>query len=66
VLWLPKNTGPGEKGRGPSEIKPRVIRCTPLLGSDDRVGERMIILVPVDGENGHRAYGRSEHEVLMT
>lgn len=24
----------------------------------------MIILVPVDGENGHRGYGRSEHEVV--
>ncbi|CZR52197.1 uncharacterized protein PAC_02074 [Phialocephala subalpina] len=36
VLWLPKNTYAGERGRGPAEVKPRFIRCTPLLGGDDR------------------------------
>jgi len=64
VLWLPKASQPGERGRGPGEVKPRFIRCTPLLGSDDRVGVWMIILVPVDGESGNRGYGRSEHEVM--
>lgn len=54
VLWLPKNTYAGERGRGPAEVKPRFIRCTPLLGSDDRVGVWMVILVPVDGEPEHR------------
>lgn len=48
VLWLPKNTHIGERGRGPAEVKARWIRCTPLLGSDDRVGLWMIVLVPVD------------------
>lgn len=51
VLWLPKNCQAGERGRGPAEVKPRYIRCTPLLGSDDRVGVWMIILVPVDGDD---------------
>ncbi|KAH7410826.1 hypothetical protein BKA64DRAFT_703940 [Cadophora sp. MPI-SDFR-AT-0126] len=60
VLWLPKNTHVGERGRGPSEVKPRFIRCTPLLGSDDRVGVWMVILVPVDGEPTHTTYGRRD------
>ncbi|KAH8684800.1 hypothetical protein BGZ60DRAFT_366852 [Tricladium varicosporioides] len=57
VLWLPKNSGV-DHGRTTAEAKPRWMRCTPLLGSDDRVGVWMIILVPVDGENSHR---RREH-----
>lgn len=60
VVWLPKNTHVGERGRGPSEVKPRFIRCTPLLGSDDRVGVWMVILVPVDGEPMHTSYGRRD------
>ncbi|KAK0120022.1 hypothetical protein ONS95_011437 [Cadophora gregata] len=60
VLWLPKNTHVGERGRGPSEVKPRFIRCTPLLGSDDRVGVWMVVLVPVDGEPMHSSYGTRE------
>lgn len=56
VLWLPKNTYPGERGRGPAEVKPRFIRCTPLLGSDDRVGVWVVVLVPADGEVENR-YG---------
>ncbi|KAI9054229.1 hypothetical protein LZ554_001397 [Drepanopeziza brunnea f. sp. 'monogermtubi'] len=60
VLWLPKNTSPGERGRGPAEVKPRFIRCTPLLGNDDRVGVWMVVLVPVDGESPPlcNGYGR--------
>lgn len=54
VLWLPKNTYAGERGRGPADVKPRFIRCTPLLGSDDRVGVWMVILVPVGGEQEGR------------
>ncbi|KUJ12263.1 uncharacterized protein LY89DRAFT_623352 [Mollisia scopiformis] len=54
VLWLPKSTYAGERGRGPAEVKPRFIRCTPLLGSDDRVGVWMVVLVPVDSEPEHR------------
>ncbi|CAG8980938.1 hypothetical protein HYALB_00003797 [Hymenoscyphus albidus] len=54
VLWLPKN----ERGRSAAE-KPRWIRCTPLLGSDDRVGVWMIILIPV--ETQVRPFGRMEH-----
>ncbi|CAL3962791.1 unnamed protein product [Diplocarpon coronariae] len=50
VLWLPKDMHAGERGRGPAEVKPRYIRCTPLLGSDDRVGVWMVILVAVDEE----------------
>jgi hypothetical protein len=64
VLWLPKASQPGERGRGPAEVKPRFIHCTPLLGSDDRVGVWMIILVPVDGESGYRGYSMSEHELV--
>jgi hypothetical protein len=60
VLWLPKNTAPGQLGRGPAEVKPRYIRCTPLLGS---VGVWMVILAPVDGE-GYDGYGRKEHEMV--
>ncbi|EKD16704.1 uncharacterized protein L3040_001445 [Drepanopeziza brunnea f. sp. 'multigermtubi'] len=62
VLWLPKNASPGEqRGRGPAEVKVRFIRCTPLLGNDDRVGVWMVILVPVDGESPiHNGYGRDE------
>ena len=41
-------------------MKPRWIRCTPLLGSDDRVGVWMVIIVPVDGENNN-GYRRREH-----
>ncbi|PBP17489.1 white collar, partial [Diplocarpon rosae] len=65
VLWLPKNTYAGERGRGPAEVKPRYIRCTPLLGSDDRVGVWMVILVPVDGEPTHDGYPRDPvHEMV--
>ncbi|KAH7346450.1 hypothetical protein BKA65DRAFT_276990 [Rhexocercosporidium sp. MPI-PUGE-AT-0058] len=60
VLWLPKNTHAGDRGRGPAEVKPRFIRCTPLLGNDDRVGVWMVILVPVDGEPMHNSYGRRD------
>ncbi|TVY83664.1 Phototropin-2 [Lachnellula suecica] len=63
VLWLPKNTGSAERGRGGSEVRPRWIRCTPLLGSDDRVGVWMIILVPVDGES--TVYRGREHISYM-
>jgi hypothetical protein len=63
VLWLPKHAHPGERAR---EVKARWIRCTPLLGSDDRVGVWMIILVPIEHEvspmNGY-GYGYSyEHQ----
>jgi hypothetical protein len=65
---LPKNmqpaVQPGERGRGLAEVRPRFICCTPLLGSIDRVGTWMIILVPGDGENDHRGYGRNEHEMV--
>lgn len=64
VLWLPKNTTAGERGRGPAEAKSRYIRCTPLLGSDDRVGVWMVILVPVDSEHRHNGYGRNDHEMV--
>jgi hypothetical protein len=42
VLWMPKSANIREQGR------PRYIRCTPLLGADDRVGVWMIILVPLE------------------
>ncbi|RDW88503.1 hypothetical protein BP6252_00535 [Coleophoma cylindrospora] len=57
VLWLPKKSQAGDRGRGPAEVKPRYIRCTPLLGSDDRVGVWMVILVPIDGNDGNRFRG---------
>jgi hypothetical protein len=63
-IGLPKHTRPGEKGRGPTEIKSRFIHCTPLMGSDHGVGVWMIILVPVNDEKGHRGYGRSDHEMV--
>ena len=57
VLWLPKTA---DRGRGPAEARPRWIRCTPLLGSDDRVGVWMIIIVPVEEDNSN-GYRRREH-----
>lgn len=60
VLWLPKNAQSGERCRAPTEARPRFIRCTPLLGSDDRVGVWMVILVPADGDSssgGTRRHG---------
>ncbi|KAK2627775.1 hypothetical protein QTJ16_002421 [Diplocarpon rosae] len=65
VLWLPKNTYAGERGRGPAEVKPRYIRCTPLLGSDDRVGVWMVVLVPVDGESIHDGYPRDAAQEML-
>lgn len=41
VLWLPKVNSTAEP-------RPRWIRCTPLLGSDSRVGVWMVIVVPMD------------------
>ncbi|KAF2771631.1 hypothetical protein EJ03DRAFT_268026 [Teratosphaeria nubilosa] len=43
ITWL---TGSGAASSGPSlEGKPRWIHCTPLLGSDDKVGVWMIVMV---------------------
>lgn len=56
VLWLPRVSREGE-GRGRGEAKARWIRCTPLLGSDDRVGVWMVILVPVENEVAYNHYG---------
>ncbi|EPQ67179.1 Bgt-5038-2 [Blumeria graminis f. sp. tritici] len=45
ILWLPKHGYPAN-----SKARRRWIRCTPLLGSDERVGVWMIVLVPADGD----------------
>jgi len=68
VLWLPKNVHTGERGRGPAEVKPRWIRCTPLLGSDDRVGVWMVIIVPVEDDisNGYRRREQISHMIDET
>lgn len=46
VTWMPRSshTSPSDNERR----RHRWIRCTPLLGNDDRVGVWMIIIVPVD------------------
>jgi|SRR5450432_2843093 len=51
ISWLPKiSANPvADSNQG----RPRWIRCTPLLGSDDKVGMWMIILVPEDGDHIH-------------
>jgi len=52
VLWLPRSPASTQRGfGGTTEAKPRWIRCTPLLGSDDRVGVWMIVLVAVETED---------------
>ncbi|RKF79958.1 hypothetical protein GcM1_198041 [Golovinomyces cichoracearum] len=46
ILWLPKHGHPPT-----SRARRRWIRCTPLLGSDERVGVWMVLLVPSDGDD---------------
>ncbi|KAI1008006.1 hypothetical protein K3495_g234 [Podosphaera aphanis] len=46
ILWLPKHGYPSS-----GKARRRWIRCTPLLGSDDRVGVWMVVLVPADSED---------------
>ena len=43
ISWLTGNNG--LSGRGSTEGKPRWIHCTPMLGSDDKVGVWMIVMV---------------------
>jgi hypothetical protein len=49
-----------DRGGPRPDPKPRFIRCTPLLGSDDRVGIWMIILVPVEEPVGFPGCGRED------
>jgi len=44
VSWLHTATNPGEK-RSSLEGKPRWIHCTPMLGSDEKVGVWMIVMI---------------------
>lgn len=46
VLWLPKHGYPTN-----GKARRRWIRCTPLLGSDDRIGVWMVVLVPADSDD---------------
>ncbi|KAK4930781.1 hypothetical protein LTR66_016083, partial [Elasticomyces elasticus] len=50
ISWLTNGVGgePGDRGSGGSSSyhgKPRWVHCTPLLGSDERVGVWMIVMV---------------------
>lgn len=65
ILWLPKNSHVTERGRGAAEAKSRWIRCTPLLGSDDRVGVWMVIIVPAEVDNSD-PYRRRDRSISMT
>ncbi|KAI9743663.1 MAG: hypothetical protein M1818_002979 [Claussenomyces sp. TS43310] len=58
VLWLPKGAE-NERMRRPTEARSRWIRCTPLLGSDDRVGVWIIIHVPLDSNQGEDTHEES-------
>lgn len=46
ISWLVNSGGPNDGVRGNAmEGKPRWIHCTPLLGSDEKVGVWMIVMV---------------------
>ena len=52
ISWLTESANAGQHDRRPSngstthlEGKPRWIHCTPLLGSDERVGVWMVVMV---------------------
>lgn len=53
VLWMPKSANIREQGR------PRYIRCTPLLGADEKVGVWMVILVPLEDAGLGVKYGNA-------
>jgi hypothetical protein len=64
VLWLPKPSQAGNLGYPPTVPKPKFIRCTPLLGSDEQIGAWMVILVPVDESASIPGYGRGDHGMV--
>lgn len=45
ITWLTQSTVPGDRESSSLQGKPRWIHCTPLLGSDERVGVWMIVMV---------------------
>jgi hypothetical protein len=59
ISWLTNSSGPGDRESMSIQSKPRWIHCTPLLGSDERVGVWMVVMVEneeVTGQlNRHQA-----------
>ncbi|KAI9839996.1 MAG: hypothetical protein M1819_000188 [Sarea resinae] len=49
INWLPRGN---ERGHPEDDGRPRYIQCTPLLGSDGRVGVWMVVMVENDGFMG--------------
>lgn len=45
ISWLTHSAAPGNGVQGSMEGKPRWIHCTPLLGSDEKVGVWMVVMV---------------------
>ncbi|KAL8873304.1 MAG: hypothetical protein Q9174_001204 [Haloplaca sp. 1 TL-2023] len=64
VTWLPKHQENGENGgKGSDEGgKTRYISCTPLLGSDDKVGVWMVVMVENESITGSLSSRNSRAE----
>ena len=59
ISWLSSPGGPSDGVRGSLEGKPRWIHCTPLLGSDEKVGVWMIVMVEHEEVTGSLNRGGS-------
>ncbi|KAK3071748.1 hypothetical protein LTR53_008076 [Teratosphaeriaceae sp. CCFEE 6253] len=58
ISWLTHSATPGDRdSSGSMQGKPRWVHCTPLLGSDERVGVWMIVMV--EGEEVTGALNRA-------
>ncbi|KAK5739757.1 hypothetical protein LTR17_005043 [Elasticomyces elasticus] len=52
ITWLTQSAVPGDRESSSLQGKPRWIHCTPLLGSDERVGVWMIVMVESEEVTG--------------
>jgi hypothetical protein len=52
ISWISTSSPPDASRRTSIEGKPRWIHCTPLLGSDDKVGVWMIVMVEQETVTG--------------
>ncbi|KAK0247305.1 hypothetical protein LTS09_017552 [Friedmanniomyces endolithicus] len=52
ITWLTHSATPGDRDSMGMQGKPRWIHCTPLLGSDERVGVWMIVMVESEEVTG--------------
>ncbi|KEQ72272.1 hypothetical protein M436DRAFT_49208 [Aureobasidium namibiae CBS 147.97] len=53
VSWLSTPSQPGSPHRNSIEGKPRWIHCTPMLGSDEKVGVWMVVMVEQEVVTGN-------------